>query len=159
MRQLESLVTDSHLAFLHGFQQGALYLGRSTVNFIRQYEVGEYRTLLHLEAFVFLAVYHGTDDIGRQQVRRKLNTAVLRVNQRCKGFDCQCLCQSRHTFQQHMTVGKQTDQQGFYQMFLTDDDLVHACRKVGDESTLSFNPLVQFADINSFSHKICIFKV
>ncbi len=42
-------------------------------------------------------------------------------------------------------------------MFLSYDDLVHTSSKVGNKRTLSFNPLVQFADINCFSHKYYYF--
>ena len=38
-------------------------------------------------------------------------------------------------------------------MLLSYNDLVHTCGKIGNESTLSFNPLIQFADVNCFSHK------
>ena len=54
VRQVEGLAADSHLLLLHGFQQGTLYLGWCTVDFICQYEVGKYRSLLHLEFLVFL---------------------------------------------------------------------------------------------------------
>ena len=42
-------------------------------------------------------------------------------------------------------------------MLLSYNDLVHTCGKIGNESTLSFNPLIQFADVNCFSHKYLIF--
>ena len=42
-------------------------------------------------------------------------------------------------------------------MLLSYNDLVHTCGKIGNESTLSFNPLIQFADVNCFSHKSIYF--
>ena len=85
--QLEGLLAYCNLTFLHSFQQGTLDFGRSTIYFIRQYEISKYRTSLHLESLIFLTVNHCTDNVGRQQVRRKLNTAVLRVDQWSQRFD------------------------------------------------------------------------
>ena len=42
-------------------------------------------------------------------------------------------------------------------MLLPYNNLVHARSKIGNESTLSFNPLIQFADVNCFSHKSIYF--
>ena len=42
--QLVRGFADGDLAFLHGFEQGALHLGRGAVYFIRQDEVGENRS-------------------------------------------------------------------------------------------------------------------
>ena len=71
---------DRHLTFLHGFEQRTLHLGRSTVDFVGQYEVREYRTLLDKKFFAFLTVYHRPDHVGRQQVRCKLDTTVFSVD-------------------------------------------------------------------------------
>ena len=76
------------LTFLHGFQQSTLYFSRGTVNFIGQYEICKDRTFLCYELFVFLTINHGTDNVGGQQVRSKLDSAVLGINQRCKLLDC-----------------------------------------------------------------------
>ena len=43
--QLEGLVADGDLVFLHRFQQRALHLGRRAVDFVGQDEVGEDRAL------------------------------------------------------------------------------------------------------------------
>ncbi len=80
IRQLIGLLSDSYLTFLHGFEQGALHFGRSAVDFIRQHEVGENRSVFYHELFVALAVDHRSDYVGRQQVGRKLNTAVPGVD-------------------------------------------------------------------------------
>ena len=77
IRQMESLTANGYLLLLHGFEQGTLHLGWSTVDFICQYEVGENRTLLHLELLVFLRIDHRSDDIGREKVGRELNTAII----------------------------------------------------------------------------------
>ena len=80
-RQFVCVFADCHLAFLHCFQKGALHLCRSTVDFIRQYKISEDWSLFNLEFFAFLTINHRTDHIGRQQVRRELDTAVFRIDQ------------------------------------------------------------------------------
>ena len=75
------VLADGDVAFLHGFEQSALYLGRSTIYFVCQHEVGKDRAFLHEELFVFLRINHRTDDVGRKEVWGKLDTAVLRVNE------------------------------------------------------------------------------
>ena len=80
-RQLIRVFADCHLTFLHGFQQCTLYFGRCTVNFIRQHKISEDRALFYLKLFAFLTINHCTDHVGRQQVRRKLYTAVFSIDQ------------------------------------------------------------------------------
>ena len=104
MGQGESLLANGHLMFLHRFEQGTLHLGRCTVDFVGQHEVGEYRTLLHLEVLSLLRVDHRTDDIGRQKVGSELDAAVLRVNQLRQRLDGQRLCQSGNAFQQDVPI-------------------------------------------------------
>src|SRR3546814_9687047 len=41
--QRKRLIADGDLAFLHGFQQGALYLGGRTVDLVGQNEIGKNR--------------------------------------------------------------------------------------------------------------------
>ena len=44
--QLVGRVADGDLPFLHGFEQGALHLGRGAVDFVGEDEVGEDRAQL-----------------------------------------------------------------------------------------------------------------
>ena len=41
--ELEGLVADGDLLFLHGFEQRALHLGRRAIDFVGQNQVGEDR--------------------------------------------------------------------------------------------------------------------
>ena len=156
LRKFECFLAQCHLTFLHRFEQGTLYLGRSTVDFVRQYKVSEDRTALSDELFVLLAINHGTDYVGRKQVRSKLDTAIFCIDERCKRLDGKCLSQTRHTFEEDMSVGQQTNQQRFNQMFLTHDGLVHTGHQVSYESTLSFYFFVQSTNINSFCHSFFV---
>ncbi len=159
LRKFEGFLAQCHLTFLHRFEQGTLHFGRGTVDFVRQYEVGEDRTTLGDELFVLLAINHGTDYVGREQVWSKLDTAIFRIDERCKCLDGKCLGQSRHPFQQDVSVGQQANQQRFNQMFLTHDGLVHTGHQVSYESALSFNLFVQSTNINSFCHSFLYYLV
>ncbi|OAV71661.1 hypothetical protein Barb7_03169 [Bacteroidales bacterium Barb7] len=66
--------------------------------------------MFHLKLFMLLTVNHCANHIRRKQVRRKLDTAVLRINQRGERFNRQRFRQSRHSFQKDMPVRKQADQ-------------------------------------------------
>src|SRR5688572_20000957 len=45
--ELESLASDCHLALLHGFEEGALNLGGSTIDFICEDKLGKDRPLFN----------------------------------------------------------------------------------------------------------------
>ena len=109
IRQFISIVADGHLALLHGFQQGALDLGRGTVDFIGQDEVGEDGALVHFEGFFLLGVDQGTYYVGRQQVRGELDTAELGIHRLGQGVDGQGLGQAGDTFQQNVAAAEQAD--------------------------------------------------
>ena len=53
-----------------------------------------------------------------------------------------------------MSVRKQSDKQRLYKMLLSHDDLIHAGHQVCYERTLFLYALIQFLDINIFTHKI-----
>ena len=133
---------------LHGLEQRTLHLGRSTVDFVGQHEVGKHRTTLHLEILLLLRVDHRTDDVGWQQVGSKLNAAIVGINELSQRLDGQCLSQTRHTLKQDVAVAEQAYEQRVNQMTLPHDDTVHARDKVGHEATFLFYPHVEFADVN-----------
>ena len=68
----------------------------------------------------------GTGDVGRQQVRGELDAAEVRIQILREALDGARLGQTRQAFNQQVTVGQQTDQQSFDNMFLADDRLRHA---------------------------------
>ena len=148
---------DGYLPLLHGFEQGALHFGRGAVYFICQYEVGKYGTFLYLKLLFCLTVHHRTHDVGGEQVGRKLYAVVLGVDKRCQCFNSKGLCQSGHTFEQNVSVGKQTYHQRIDQMLLPDDDLVHAHRNHIDKRTFARNQLVQFPNIYCLAHNYRVF--
>jgi len=114
-------VAQGHLPFLHGFQQGALDLGRGTVYFISQYEVGENGAFSDNKLVFLLVVDHCTDNVGGEQVGCELDAAELGVDSLGQGFNSQCLSEAGHAFQQDVAVGEQTDEQAVEHLMLTDD--------------------------------------
>ena len=121
----KGLFTDGDLALLHGFEQRALDLGRGTVDLIGQYEVGEDGAFLYLELLFLDAIDHCTCNIGREQVGCKLDAAVFSINYLSKGLDGKGLGKTRHALEKHVAIGKEGDQQGVDEMFLSDNSLVH----------------------------------
>ena len=138
--------------FLHGFEQSALHLGRSTVNLVGKHEVGKHGTFLHIEAFVLLRVYHRADNVGGQQVGSELYAAVLRVDELRKGLDGQGLGQSGHTLEQDMAVAEQSYQKRVYQMALANYHTAHAHCEVFYKCTLFFYTFAELANVYSFCH-------
>ena len=151
--QRKGLVAYRDLPLLHGLQQGGLHLGRSTVDLVGQHEIGKYRTSLNLECLVLLAVDLRTDHIGRQQVRRELNTTEIGLDQVAQRLYGEGLSQARNTLQQDVSVAQQTDQQTLYQVLLTHDHLIHTHRQGIYKRTLALDALLQFANVNSCLHK------
>ena len=146
--QLVRGFADGDLAFLHGFEQGALHLGRGAVYFIRQDEVGENRSFLDGEFLRLLAVNHGAYHVGRQQVGRELDAVEVCLHQVGQRLDGQCLGQARHPFEQDVPVREQAYQQRVHQVLLPHDDLVHAHDQRIHESTLLLNAFIKFSNIN-----------
>ncbi len=123
--QRVGLVADGDLAFLHGFQQRALHLGRRAIDLVRENEIAENRPVLGAKGAVLGVVDHGADNVGRQHVGRKLQALEVHVDAGGQGFERQGLGEARHAFQQDVAVGEQRDQQPVEQVLLADDDARH----------------------------------
>ena len=150
--ELVGRLTYGHLSFLHSLQQCALHLRRCTVNLIRQDEVREDRSFLHHEVLVLLAVNQRTDQVGRQQVRRKLYPAESCVYRLCKTCDSKGLGQSRHTLEQYVTVAQQSNHHALHHVFLSDDVLAQFHDQRIDKGTLALYALVEFLYVHCFVH-------
>ena len=122
------------MALLHGLEQCTLHLGRGAVDFVGEEEIGENGTLLHAETLLLLAIDERTDDIGRKEVGGELHAAEFGIDELCERFDGQRFGQTGHAFEEHVSVGEQTDEKGFDKMFLPHDVAVHARNEVGDKA-------------------------
>ena len=155
LRQGVGVVADGHLTLLHGLQQRRLHFGRGAVDLVRQYEVGEDRTLAYDEILVLLRVDQRADQVGGQQVGGELYARETGVDGLGERGDGQRLGQSRDAFQKDVSVGQQADQQGVHQVALAHDDLSHFVAERIDENGFAFDALVEFFDVDDFAHCIC----
>ena len=146
LRQVEGLLTDGDLAFLHGLQQRALHLGGCPVDLVGQDEVAEERTLLHAELLVLLAVDQRADQVGRQEVGRELDPAEIHVDGLCQGLDRERLGQTGYAFQQDMPIGQQGHEQLLHHVLLAHDHLLHLAIDQVHEGAGVLDAFVQLPD-------------
>ena len=116
LRQPVGVVAEGDLAFLHGFEQGALDLGRGAVDFVGQDEVAEDRAVLGVEAAVARVVDHGADDVGGQHVGRELEAVELQLRGGGQRLERERLGQARHAFEEDVAVGDQADEQAVHEV-------------------------------------------
>ena len=119
--------------FLHGFEQGALHLGRRAVDFVGQHEVGEDGPLLHLEHRLVLVVNHGAHQVGGQQVGRELHALEVQVQHLGQRGDGERFGQARHAFEQDVPAREQADEQAAEQLLLAHHHLAHLGKYLADE--------------------------
>ena len=121
-RQLERLVADRHAPLLHGLEQGALHLGRGSVDLVGQEQVGEDRPLVHAEIVGPLVEDLRADDVGGEQVDGELDAGEVEVDRLGQGRDQERLGQARHALKQQMPAGEQRDQEPLDDDVLADHD-------------------------------------
>ncbi len=120
-RQLVGAAPDADLALGHGFEQGRLDLGRSTVDLVRQHQVVEDRPLLEHETAGFRTIDLGAGDVGGQQVGGELDTMELCFDPFGKLLDGLGLGQAGSALYQHMAVGEQGNEQTLDEFFLAEN--------------------------------------
>ena len=100
-------------------------LGGRTIDFVRQQNVGKNRPRLKVEEFFAHCVFLDdirAGDIGRHEVRCELNAGKLQVHDICERGDQLCFTEARHTFQKHVTAGKQAHDDAIDDVSIPDDD-------------------------------------
>ena len=78
--------------------------------------------MLGVESAVAGIVDLRAHDVGGQHVGRELDALKVRVDGGGERAQRECLGESRHAFEQQMTVGDQADQEPVHEVFLADDD-------------------------------------
>ena len=119
LSHLMSNTVNADLTLFHHLEQGCLCFGRSTVDLVHQYDISKDRSLMKVKLIGFHIEHSGTQHVTRHQVRCELDTAEIRINQAGCQAGKQCLCHSRHSFYQHMTIGKDCRQYQIHRLFLT----------------------------------------
>src|SRR5262249_38594609 len=151
-----------HLVLLHRLQKRSLCLRRRSIDFVGEQYICENRSLEKLElsstaAGVFLKNIR-SGDVGRHQVRRKLNSVEFQVQNFRQSADEQCLGQTRHADEQTVTFGKKRDQDLFNDFVLTDDYLTnltdHRVALVGKFFYLRDFVLLNFSGLHPVSFSL-----
>src|SRR5262245_21410489 len=85
-RELVCLIFDCHMAFGHSLKQTALRLRRRAVDFVRENDVGEYRSWFEFEISAVLVVNRDTDDIRGEKIAGELNSLEAAVKRTRNGM-------------------------------------------------------------------------
>ena len=104
------LGVDRDLAFLHGFEQGALGLGRSAVDLVGQHQLREHGAGVEVEAALVAIVDGNPDHVGRQQVAGELDALVLQPQQPRQQMGQRRLADAGQVLDQQVAAGDQADQ-------------------------------------------------
>ena len=115
------LAVDGDLALLHRLEQGGLGLGRGPVDLVGEQQPGEDRPAPEVELAAALVVDERAGEVGRQQVRRELDPREADARHLCEGACDQRLGEARKVLDQHMTVGKQPEQDELERLALAHD--------------------------------------
>ena len=122
-------LADGHLPFLHRFQQSGLRLGRSSIDFVCENHVVKQRSgdksKLSFARIAVLLQNVSPSDVGRHQIRGKLNTREAHRQTSSQRADHQGFSQSRNPFQQTVTTAEERDQQLLDDIVLANDDFGH----------------------------------
>jgi hypothetical protein len=116
------------------------------VNLVGQNKIGKKRTLMNGELAILGIIDLGTNQVGGQQVGRKLNAGEIGLNCLSHSFHQQSLGQAGHTFQQNMAIGQKRDQNALNQRFLADHYLVDFGQKVLQKDGLAANLLIELSN-------------
>jgi hypothetical protein len=140
--QRKRLLSEGHLALLHGFEQGGLDLGRGAVDLIGEDEVAE-----HGAPFDRVGALLGIEDlragdVAREHVRGELNTGKAGFDGVGQRAHCQRLGKPRHSLQQHVAAGEKAEQEAVNHVVLAHHDLA-------DFGAESVEPLLEL--VGSFS--------
>ena len=141
-------VADGDLPLLHGFQQGRLHFRRGAVDFVGKDEVGEDRPLAGAEGRFAGHVDHRAQQIGGQQIGRKLDAAKVGRQRLGQRLDGRRLGQARHALQEDVPVGQQPDQQAGDHLLLADDGLAQLGLQTMNRFGLLRNAILDLVDVD-----------
>ncbi len=102
---------DGDLALLHRLEQRRLHFRGSAVDLVGQNDVGEQGALLGMKLLGLLVEDHRPDDIGRQKIRRELDSGEGGVENLGQGPDREGLGQAGHALEQDVPPGQEPDQE------------------------------------------------
>ena len=122
--QLVRVASDGDFAFLHGLQKRGLSLGRSSIDFVGQQDVGEDRAFDKSELAFALRVFLEdvrTRDVGWHQVGGELDAFEIHVQDLGQRGHHQRFGEAWHAFEQAVTFGEDGCEELFDHLVLADD--------------------------------------
>lgn len=114
---------DRDLAFLHGFEEGGLGLGRGAVDLVREEQVGEDRAGLERELSGACVVDEGARDVARHQVRGELDAFRVEFEGGCEGAYEEGLGHSGDAFEKDVAAAEERHDEARDRGVLADDGL------------------------------------
>ena len=90
---------DRNVPLLHCFEHRRLGFGRRAVDLVGKDQAGEDRASFQVEPAIGLVVDAGTEDIGRHQVRRKLDSGETHAADSGERANSECLSGAGNPFQ------------------------------------------------------------
>src|SRR5262249_725219 len=122
------------------------------VDLVRQHQVRKDRPFFDSELVVAGVVDLGTDQVGRQKVRRELDALELGVDRFGQGANGQGLGQAGYAFQKAMATSKEADQHPIEQVILAHNDAADLLFKRLDKDAGLFDLLMN--RFNALIHRI-----
>ena len=117
------MAVDGYLAFVHGFEQGRLRLGRGAVDLIGQQHIGEHRARLKLELLLHRGVHRNSKHIGRQHVAGELETLERAIQRAGQSMGQRGLAHSWNTFNEQVPARQHGDQSEPDHLIIAANDL------------------------------------
>lgn len=131
--QIESLISDGDFFLFHSFEERRLHLGWSTVDLVRQEDMGEYRSLAYLKCSLRLSVYLTSREVGWQEIRSEGYTTRVESEYACKSPDRLGLPKTRNSLEECVSTREECNDEFLDESILT-DDLLLDLRTDRDES-------------------------
>ena len=125
VRELEGVVADGDLAFLHGLEEGALDFGGGAVDFVGEDDVGEDGAFPGGEVAGAGGVEHGSDDGGGEEVGSELDAVEGGGEGSCEAGDGEGLGESGESLDEDMVVAEEGEDELADEILLSDDDSSH----------------------------------
>lgn len=145
-RELEGFHGDRHLAFLHGFEKRRLRFRRRSVDFIREEQLGEDRSLIELKFGNAVAVLFenlASDDVRWHEVGRKLDSLRIKSENFCECADHDRFRESGDADQETVPLAEKRRKDSLHGLRLSHDDFAHLCADFrtppGDQREILFH--------------------
>jgi hypothetical protein len=107
---------------LHGFEQGALDLGRRAIDLVGEISWAKIGPCLQVKTPVAWVVDHGADQVGGEQVGGELDAPKVAAIAWARVFTASVLARPGTPFEKYVAPGEEPDQQAVDEVTLPDDD-------------------------------------